>query len=798
MEDKITFEIKDKITLDQAWKYILTFLKISGYSIVPNDKFHFIVRTNDKDLNKQPYPLFVQTVPADFPNSDQTIRLIYYFSNIQAVLGNDKVNSLEGILASVLSKDADARIDANINGVIITDRARHIISLMEILTRFDTLNETELVEIIPLEYTAATTIATFFQKLLPGTNANTIDPSIPATSTSLYFSKSIHIIPEPRRNVLITMGKKSALARVHAFIKKHLDVPTDSGDSVLHLYYLQHLDAVTFQSTLQSIVQLQGPSQQSSGTAQASEGEQYFKDVVITADTKQSAGSGNASVASGNRLIIAARKNDWIRIKKLIEELDKPQMQIAIEVLIVDLNLQGTKKLGNQIRTKDGMVSNNNITAQTAHLSDDVLLKGGSGLVNYDADALLADLLQSGAQSGTIASNAAAGSLILAFNEKTRNGIWLVTQILNTYKDVKIISQPFIITLNNQKTTFYSEELRYLQGNISQQSGGVINTYKPVSARLSIEVTPMISNSKDVNLGLNIGINEWGDGYTQSNRTIHTNVNIRDGEVLVLGGLTKTNILTADTETPLLSKIPVLGWLFKSRSKTTIKENLLVFISPRIIQPASMRGKNQHYDAYTSRKIGGLSSSLSSGENFELLSDPISRWFFGSNENSYENKKINSLKNRSLINFNQDSDKFDIGRSGVQNSESDTSTEAAPSVTEVPMPTNTPEQPVTPAVQATPEFVIAPTAQSAGPAQQPQAIAEIPQTVAQPTTTPLATTSTITTTEPVGPQTTSQTPIAAQAAQVATPEIQKSIVPAKPLTEEEELKQLFAQLKMPI
>ena len=135
-----------------------------------------------------------------------------------------------------------------------------------------------------------------------------------------------------------------------------------TGESILHIYDLQYLNAVNFQSTLQSIVNNSNGSSgslgsQSTGSSAGTiiNGEQYFKGVIIQAETNNTGSSSqnynnffnnNSSGASlaqpsqaANRLLIAAQHEDWIRIKTLIEELDKPQLQVAIEVLIVDLNL---------------------------------------------------------------------------------------------------------------------------------------------------------------------------------------------------------------------------------------------------------------------------------------------------------------------------------------------------------------------------------------------------------------------------------------------------------------------------
>ncbi len=662
--EKVTFQMPDKITVNEAWEQLLHFLRICGYSVVFQKEFVMIIKNDPKETSRQPFPLYVHTNPELIPDSDEKIRYLYYFYNLQ-VTGEAGGGSIVDILQAFLSKDATILIDESINGVILTDGARHIASTITLLKELDDrLIGSDGKEVITLKHTIATNIATYLQSMINPTGKQTAS-DISSPSVSQYFSKNIRVIPEPRTNSLILLGKKEPIARIKNFIEEFIDIKLDAGESVLHIYDLQYLDGATFKQTLSSIITSQSATSQSSGSTTGNAGQQYFKDVKIISEATQAVnpatlGSVSSTTApannqAGNRLIIAARRDDWLRIEKLIKELDKPQLQVAIEVLIVDLTIQEDKALGAQLRNLASISTSQNVNFQTSHLGGN---SNGAFVVTPPSNAtngnqLQSDLLQSTGSDSigneeNMASNLTAGSFILSFKDPNTNGMWLVTQMLNQYQDVKILSQPFVVALNNQACSFNSTEDRLLPGGSSViPGGGGVQSYKEsVKATLGVQLTPMISRDMRINLAIDINITEYQSTNSNVilNRKIHTNVNIKDGEILVLGGLTKTTLTKAEKSTPILSKIPIVGWLFKSKENAKTKDNLLVFISPRIIVPRT----EGRFDPYTASKISNI-NYLFGEQNFDCNKDPVTHWFFGSDEDEITIQRVKNVGKKDLF-----------------------------------------------------------------------------------------------------------------------------------------------------
>ena len=681
---KITYQFPDKISVDQAHEKLLSILKIAGYLFVPQGEFHYIIKI-DKDLNKQTLPLYINTPPSDLPDVDQMIRYVYYFANIQVPPsansgggggfgGSTSGNALQTLLTDTLSKTFAYLVDPNLNCIIMTDYARNLRSIMEIVTEIDSYGFTDSIEIMPLTHTDATTITSLLMtQLITNSQANSSGgggfgqpvATQAAPSASSYFTPSTKVVAETRSNSLIIMGKKESITRIKEFVKKYIDVPLESGDSILHIYPLQYLNATAFTPILTQIVTAQsggsstgagfgGSTGQSSGTANPSAGKQYFKNVLIQAEivapvtaaapastASSSSTTGTAPQAAqqgGNRLIIAAVREDWVRLKKLISDLDRPQPQVAIEMLIVDFTLQGNQNLGSQVRNKQGMLPIG-VNAQNSTLGPIQF----NNPTNPAWNGLMSNLLQIPDANGNnlVGGNAPQGTFVLSLQDNVNTGIAWVMEALLSYSNATILSHPFTVTLNNQPTSFQNGTTLLLPGAATVQKGATYVPIAPVTASLNVNITPMINGDSYINLGLNIVIAQFATGNSQINRSIVTNANVKDGQVLVLGGLTQTSTGTTNLATPGLEKIPVIGWLFKQKTKAVVKSNIAVFICPRILQST-----NGYCDSFTAEKFSVATDAVNLDKNFTALRDPITRWFFGSAHEITNEQKVSDFVNR--------------------------------------------------------------------------------------------------------------------------------------------------------
>jgi general secretion pathway protein D len=612
------------------------------------------------------------------PASDQRVRYIHYLSNIKTegeAADNDTLKILEAWLPK---PDSVFKIDAATNSLLIMAPSNDIRAIMPVLLALDQPGSKERLEIIPLRHTEAKTVADLFNNnILPTAEPNRYRLDAKKISEATFFSKHIRIIANERRNNLIVLGRPQAIDRVREFIRNYIDIEHDTGRSILHTYQLQYLSAPAFTKVLENILQQKdtGGLEQSTGGAQKAIGPQrYFGEVIIATDTPpdsevsetETEGEGAAEKKpryyGGNKLIIACRSDDWKRIRALIEKLDQPSPQVLIEVLIADLTLDDTKALGAALRNPQLIPMPGETAFQSAQLSPGVLPDSISNpqtiglLENKECQVTAAaDLLRTfGTENGqrvdngttSIASLLAPGTTALSFSDKDGKTS-VIAQILKVLDHRKVLSHPHVLSTSNKKAVIEITEQRRLPDAASGSSGNtVVRTQKDINASLKVAITPRISISElqttSVNLQVNIDIDQFlsPTSNTRLTRNVNTNVTLNSGDIVALGGLIRSNENDTISETPVLGKIPVIGWLFKNRSRIKQRTNLTVFIAPTVILPRLRDGMEE----YTRDYLGISREWATSGGMFDTLKDPITRWFFHE-ESSTEQFTKQFLKN---------------------------------------------------------------------------------------------------------------------------------------------------------
>jgi len=627
---KLTFELPHKITLQKAWQYLITILNISGYSIIPGKTLSRIIKSDKSTIGKETLPIYINVPPQNLPDTDLKIMYLRYLTNIQVPNdgGASGASPVHLLLTDMLSSSGLVIYEPKLNGMLIIDSARIIKSAATIIDELDASISVDEPVILKLKNSNAFQVKALFDQFTGG-NAAALSGGTPSPSDSGFFSADVRIVPEARTNSLIILGKEESVRRVTDFITKYIDVPIGQGKSVLHIYTLQFQKAPDFANTLNAIIsgQSSAGTQSTSRTANA---DQYFKDVVIVPEqAPDSAAAGSKGSQSGNRLIIAAKQNDWLRIEQLIKQLDQPQPQVMIHGLIVDLSAKAQKELGSQLRNhKDFFFKN--VNWQSAHMGSIETASGtGNNALPSAADALMSTLLPAGNNSsavstGNIASDSSEGSFILSFKDPKTNGIWLLTRLLSTHEDSKILSQPFLTAMNNKSVTVTDKETRKILGDADARFGVTQQNRIDKDAYITLSVLPRINSNNSINIVITVDIKEWvsATAESQNTRSVTTNVNLNSGDILILGGLTKTKVQDVVTKTPFLAEIPVLGNFFRSKSKIVTKSNLMIFLRPEIIYPEN----NITTDTMLKKAAISLSSST---DNFAQLKDPITRWFFG-------------------------------------------------------------------------------------------------------------------------------------------------------------------------
>jgi general secretion pathway protein D len=691
ISSKVTVAIEEKMDTDEAWNFLIQILDIAGYSIVPKPGGYGVIKTTPQ-VARASLPLYIGVPWETIPNTEQRIRCVFYLSNIKVPAdGQDQSNELNAVISKLLPNGesgvqdpSNARLayDPVTNAIIIAERASVIRSVMQIISALDTTGFKEKIELLPLFNTLASDVKQIFDDIMktPQRNPYGLDARKP-TVEATYFSKFVRIIPYSRLNTLIILGREQAVDRVKEFIKKYIDVTQDSGQSVFHTYSLQYLDAKEFAPILQNIVDATSTTggtgqSRAEGAAQSQGGtERMFEGVRITHDRPEDAGSGasggdsktDVSYYGGNRLIIAARHDDWLRIKKLCEELDKPQPQVIIEVLVADLTLDDSRLIGSMLRNPINVPLVGDMQFQSAQLARGILVNNldkNQGLSpatvgldnqdhNNDTDILKDAYDSSGnpltsetksVDNTSIVSQADLGTTAVSLIDPSTKKVWSLLEVRNYLGWRRVLTNPHIIAVNNQPTKLVIGETRLVPDAAQgQQGGNSMVPRKKIPGQLVLNFTPRICLSPDENidndtvqLGIDVAIDEFTSsafvstaanpqGANVFKRHVTTSAHVRSREVIPLGGLLRRDAAQNVSETPLLGNIPIIGYFFKNRGGTSTDTNLTVFICPTVIRPRLRLGG---VDTYTRDYVKLTKRYAQEGVLFDSLRDPVTRWFF--------------------------------------------------------------------------------------------------------------------------------------------------------------------------
>ncbi len=697
LDIEVSISLPNPITIVEAWQLVNNFLEIVGYLLVPKGVTYEIMP--NKEVSREPLSTNINVHPESLPNNDQVVRYLYYFQNINLKSANSKSKAnLETILKDMLpiaagsslgslAKDsgvppfAGYLFDSKANCLIITGKTSNIKSAMNIIMNLDSEGFREAIEVVPLKHTNAKTVCDLLNKVIQDKKSSTTyrygsssSDSSDSKEDELYFSKNTSIVPIDRNNSVAIMGKIDAVEKIKHFIIKYLDVAVDSGKSLIHIKELHHIDSGELAKVLQKIIRAR-----TEGT-QTSSQKDPLGDVIITSEQdeeiekieqleikKNGVGespkskpkkTGNGSAMTGNNcLVIAAREPEWQVLEKLIEEIDQPMEQVAIEALIIDLIVTDDNLLAAQTRNLNGTgvpqpadFQSAQIGTQTAQVNGSTGQLGGPVLdyikTTVDGDTtyvptpqgLAADLITAGklTSAGTIEEQLVKivnltkrGSTLLSFSDG--DGIASLLQVFSGYSNAKVLSQPFITTRNHQQAAMTSSAERLVPGAVQEQSvgGPAIIKQDIIAADLKIDILPRISHAGAINLEIIVHASEFKTESLLDNtilkRKIQTNANVSDKQVLVIGGLTRVISRDLSSGLPIISKIPILGSLFRRRNQVLEKSTLMVFISPKIIKPRA--GINK----FTKNKINEAMENIKVDElAFDNLADPITRILFKS------------------------------------------------------------------------------------------------------------------------------------------------------------------------
>lgn len=257
-----------------------------------------------------------------------------------------------------------------------------------------------------------------------------------------------------------------------------------------------------------------------------------------------------------NSIIIVTSPENAELIRGILEQLDRLPEQVLIETIIVEATLDATTKLGVEW-------AYNRANVET----------GQSGSV--------------GADFGLRRTTPPLEGLRYSLSGGSIDGL---LNALATDNRFQVLSTPRIFTSNNvQAQINISQSVPFVLSTREDPNGNITFNYSFQDVGIVLTVTPRITANGFVTMDITQTANDL-QGFTTFNapivnqRQANTTVSVRDGETVILGGIIRNTVSSNVRKIPLLGDIPLLGELFKTSSRSNVKTELLVFLTPRIVR----------------------------------------------------------------------------------------------------------------------------------------------------------------------------------------------------------------------
>jgi general secretion pathway protein D len=587
----LTLVSEKSLTKSQAFGLLTSALRLQGFAVVTTGEgYAKVVPEAEAKLQSSPTQVGKRGTRVQ---GDQIATQIFHLSYESAA-------NLTAVLRPLISPNNSIMANPGNNSLVITDYADNLRRLARIIAALDAPVAADL-DVVPIRNGIASDVATLVSRLME-----------PAAGGD---SGRVTILADARTNSVIVRAPSQARANLAKSLIAKLDQGTSEKGNI-HVVYLKNADATKVAQTLRAVVSqdtsatgapqqgtsggsIQAGAQGGTGAGGGGLGGQQGQPSSIGGGTtgggfgqqgQSSVGGGGQGSgfiqadASTNSLIITAPDAIYRNLRGVIDQLDVRRAQVYIEALVVEMNSQKASEFGVQWLGLSG-------SGTSKYRVGGVQAFNGTNGSIID----LAAAARTGLGSGTTAPPALSGLTLGIFKMINGNlGLGAVASALENDGSANILSTPNMITLDNELATIkVGQNIPILTGSFTTGTNGANNPFQTVDRKdigLLMKVRPQISEGGVIKLSIyheNSGIDNSvvrPEGIVTTIRAFESNILADDGQIIVLGGLIQDNEDHGEEKVRGLGDIPVLGNLFKYRSRARNKTNLMVFLRPVVVR----------------------------------------------------------------------------------------------------------------------------------------------------------------------------------------------------------------------
>jgi len=433
------------------------------------------------------------------------------------------------------------------NLLVVTDWRSNLERIERLLAELDQVSD-EPLQVMPLQHASAADTSVLITRLLASDKGG----------------DSAQVIADPRSNALLVRGSADSRERVRALLTQ-LDRPGgELRSSNTQVIYLRHANASEVVKVLRGLGQ-EAPQAPGEGAQDGQAARLPISDSGVRLEYEEGT----------NAVVMVGPDSELAAYRSIVEQLDIRRAQVVVEAIIAEVSDSRAEELGVQWLFADE--------------------KLGAGVVNFGAGGANIASIAGAAASG---DNAALGKLLSGVNGATAGighfgGGFNFAVLLNALKSesgFNLLSTPTLLTLDNAEASILvGQEVPFVTGSVTQNNSNPYQTIERREVGVKLRIKPQINIDNSVRLDIVQEVSSIADFASASDvitnkREIKTKVMVEDNGLIILGGLISDETSDRDQKVPLLGDIPGLGRLFRSTGKSGVKQNLMVFIRPRILR----------------------------------------------------------------------------------------------------------------------------------------------------------------------------------------------------------------------
>lgn len=636
-EGRVTLVSRQPVSNEDAVSLLNTVLRNAGYAAIQQDRILKIVnRDAAKRLN---IPVRTGSDPTKVANTDELITQVIPLRYADATL-------LKTDLAPLIDSETPFTSNASSNVLIMTDTSANIRRIVTIVNALDTsVADAVDVKVFPLKFANATSAATLINSVFANLNSSRTQGSaesgqggggggapggFPGFGGGGGFGQGrfggfgqnrggnnnqqrsggqrlVTAGADERTNSVVVSGQSDTLQIVASVIKE-LDA-NPAAEETMFVYRLRNAQALNVESTLNGLFTGQPPTNRtqqdnaqtlrsnrstgtlgstssSGGTNRGSSSNGRTTAARATGNTgtggnralsnaSQNAASSLAGQVTliadtdSNSLLIRTSPTNYAQVKSILDEIDKPVAQVLIKVLIAEVTHRNDFDAGFNFSALNTRANGRGVS-------------GGTGLFDGAVPAV---------------GSGGSGLVVQVLEENFTAAL----RALELTDRVDVLSRPYILASDNQLASIVvGSEVPFVDSSRITDTGNQINTVDYRDVGILLDVIPHINPDGLVILDVAPEISSLNresgvvisDGVTApliTKRSAQSRVSVRDGRTIVIGGLMQDQLSETIRKVPLLGDIPGIGELFKSRTRSKTKTELLIFLTPHVAaEPADL------------------------------------------------------------------------------------------------------------------------------------------------------------------------------------------------------------------